>query len=125
MPSGAKYRLSLIPQLDAGDHVVVLELELRGRETEPDNSNFLDTGKLHGYQPYFFAASDFARGIQKSVYGQSRVIELHRLGMKMRITVGRVSVKPIEHRSSDSLQYEFRDLVIQVTTESVAGRGPK
>jgi hypothetical protein len=34
---------------------------------------------LHGYQPYSFAASDFARGAQNSIYGDLRVIDLREL----------------------------------------------
>src|ERR1035441_3396478 len=79
-PRGATYRLSLIPDFDIGKHVVVLELVLQRRGRKRDDSNLLHpTGKLHGYQPYSFAASDFARGAQNSIYGDLRVIDLREL----------------------------------------------
>jgi hypothetical protein len=122
-PSGAKYQLSLIPQFDVENHVVVLELVLRQAEEKVGDSNLLDvTGRLHGYQPYFFAASDFAQGAQRSIYGRSRVIDLPRLGMKMTITVTNVNVKPIESRSSGPLHFQFDDCVLQISTQ---GRVPR
>ena len=121
-PRGATYRLSLIPDFDIGKHVVVLELVLQRRGRKRDDSNLLDpTGKLHGYQPYSFAASDFARGAQNSIYGDLRVIDLHQLGMELRVKVTGVNVEPTPTNSSKAPGYQFDDLTLQITTQSVAG----
>lgn len=125
-PSGTPYRLSLIPQLDVEHHVVVLELVLQEGERKADDLNLLDvTGTLHGYQPYFFAASDFAEGARNSIYGESRVIDLSRLGMAIHITVVKVNVTPTGASSSKSLRYQFDDLILRVATESLGGGASK
>jgi len=85
---------------------------------KPDDSNLLDwTGKLHGYQPYVFAASDFAGGAQKSVYGESRKIDLPKLGMQVRVKVLDVHVEPTPEDSAQALSYQFGDLSLEITTE--------
>ena len=119
-PSGVTYRLSLIPEFDVRKDVVVLELVLRKLGETGDGSNLLDvTGKLHGYQPYFFAASDFAGGAQKSIYGNLRVIDLPRLGMEMRIKVAGVNVVPTSSSSSQGVGYKFDDLTLEIATQSL------
>jgi hypothetical protein len=120
-PSGKAYRLSLVPDHDIRNHVVVLELVLQKRAGRND-ANLLDwTGKLHGYQPYSFAASDFARGAQDSIYGEERVIELRKLGMRMRVKVVAVKVEPTTKNPSESLPYQFDELTLHITTQSLAG----
>lgn len=120
-PSGTRYRLSLVPELDLGQHVVVLDLVLQKPGRETDDSNLLDvTGRLHGYQPYVFAASDFVRGAQKSVYGESRVINLRKLGMEMHVKIAQVHVEPTPTGSSQGLRYQFNDLSLKITTQNLA-----
>ena len=117
-PRGVTYRLSLVPELDMGKHVVVLDLILQKPDEKDDDSNLLDsTGKLHGYQPYFFAASDFAGGVQKSAYGELRVIDLRKLGMQMRVKVADVHVEPTPAGPSQQPGYQFDNLTLEVTTQ--------
>ena len=124
-PRGVTYRLSLVPEFDVGKHVVVLDLVLQRADQKDDDSNLLDsTGKLHGYQPYFFAASDFAGGVQKSAYGELRVIDLRKLGMEMRIKVADVHVEPMPAGPSQRLGYQFDNLTLEVTTQSLTEEGP-
>jgi len=119
--TGAMYRLLLIPDLDVEKHVVVLNLVLQKEGRKTDDSNLLDsTGKLHGYQPYFFAASDFAHGAKNSIYGDTRVIDLPRLGMEVHIKVVDVNVEPLAQISSDAAGYQFNDLTLLVTTQKLA-----
>ncbi len=119
-PNGATYRLSLVPELDVGKHVVVLYLVLQKASRKKDDSNLLDsTGKLHGYQPYFFAASDFTRGAQKSAYGELRVIDLHQLGMEIRVKVAGVNVEPTLTSSSQGPGYQFSNLTLEIATQSL------
>jgi hypothetical protein len=118
---GTAYRLSLIPELDLGRHVVVLDLVLQRSGRRRDDSNLLDsTGKLHGYQMYNFAASDFARGAKNSAYGDLRVFDLHQLRIEMRVKVADVNVEPTSPNSSGSSGYQFNDLKLQITTQSLA-----
>jgi hypothetical protein len=126
-PRGVTYRLSLVPEPDVKKHVVVLDLVLQKPGQTEDDPNLLDsTGNLHGYQPHIFAASDFAGGAQKSAYGESRVIDLPKLGMQMRVKVSDVHVEPTSAGSSQGLGYQFDDLTLEMTTQSVAeGRSNK
>ena len=119
-PSGAVYRIFLTPELDVGKHVAVLDLVLQRLGREKDETNLMDpTGKLHGYQPYIFAASDFSQGTQKSVFGELRTIPLDRLKMECIVKVKGVSVSPTSG-------YEFDNLALEITTKtSVKARSKK
>lgn len=120
-PHGITYQLSLVPDSDGYGNVIVLDLFLQKPGVKPDHSNFLDwTGKLHGYQPYVFAASDFAGGAQKSMYGESRKIDLPKLGMQMRVKVLDVHVEPTPEASAQVPNYQFDDLSLEITTQGFA-----
>lgn len=106
------YVLSLEPDFDVAHHVVTLELVLRRAADQSNAPNLLDpTGGRHGLQAYDFAASDFARGVQKSEFGQNRTVRLQDLGLVMQITVSNVTVSPI---SNSGYQIEGLDLRIKV-----------
>jgi hypothetical protein len=118
---GITYRLSLIPDIDVGKHVVVLDLALQRPGEGADGTNLLDsTGKLHGYQPYVFAASDFAGGAQRSAYGDSREIVLQKLGVALHIKVADVHVETTPTGSFQTLGYQFDDLILEITTQKLA-----
>ena len=120
-PRGVTYRLSLVPELDVRKHVVVLDLFLQKPGQTEDDPNLLDsTGKLHGYQPYVFPASDFAGGAHKSAYGESRVLNLQKLGMALQIKVADVHVETTPAGSSQGLGYQFDDLTLEITTQKLA-----
>jgi hypothetical protein len=120
-PQGVAYRLSLIPDSDVEKRVVVLELVLhRLSEKATFYGNLLDpTGMLHGYQPYTFAASDYVKGAQKSIYGATRVMKLQKLGMEMHVTVTRVRVFPAPGDLARTPEYKFGDLTLEITTRSL------
>jgi hypothetical protein len=113
---GTTYRLCLVPDVDTRRHVVVLDLRLQKAGAVPDDVNLFEpTGKLHGYQPHFFAASDFADGARKSLYGATRVIPLRDLGMTVEIKVVEVHVE----RISDPIAgytVEFEALKLAINT---------
>jgi hypothetical protein len=81
------------------------------------------TGHWHGYQKFFFAASDFAHGPDKSIYGNPRTIDLPRLGMAVVVTVVRVVVTPAPTRF-DRSGYRFTAFTVRVDarTASVGAR---
>ncbi len=120
-PRGVTYRLSLIPDSDVGQRVVVVELVLhRPSEQATFYGNLLDpTGMLHGYQPYTFGAFDYVNGAKKSGYGATRVMKLKKLGMEMRVTVTRVNVVPIAGDSARTPEYKFQGLTLEITTRSL------
>lgn len=122
LPRGVTYQLSLVPDLDVKKHVVVLDLVLQKPGQTEDEPNLLDsTGSLHGYQTYVFAASDFAGGAQKSVYGESRVIDVPKLGMQIHVKVAEVHVEPTSGGSGQgSGDYQFDVLTLTITTQSLA-----
>jgi hypothetical protein len=120
-PRGAVYRVSLIPEFDVGNHAVVLDLVLQEIGKRKKGLNLLDSrGKLHGYQPYFFAASDFTHGAQNSEYGILRVIDLQKLGIELLVTVFDVHVESTTATSLGAPRYRFGDLTLQIRTESRA-----
>ena len=104
-----------------GKRVVALHLILQRPDERDDDSNLLDsTGKLRGYQPYYFAASDFAGGVQKSAYGELRVIDLRKLGLQMRVKVADVHVEPTPANPSQRFGYQFDNLTLEVTTQGLS-----
>ena len=120
-PRGDTYRLSLVADFDVRRHVVTLDLVLQRPGKNVHDSNLLDsTGNLHGYQPYVFAASDFAGGAQKSAYGESRVIDLRKLGMEMHVRVAEVHVEPTSEDSAQGLGYQFHDLTLEIAARSLS-----
>jgi hypothetical protein len=120
-PTGTTYRISLVPDFDVARHVVVLELVLR--RPGGGNGNLFDpTGRLHGYQQYDFAASDFIHGPDQSIYGDTRTINLPQLRMAIQVRVEVVKVEPTSQQSVESMPYEFDTLVLQVRTEGPVGK---
>ena len=106
----AAYILSLEPELDHGHHPITVELTLRRVDDRTDDSNLLDpTAKLHGLQPYDFAADDLAEGPQKSAFGRVRKVSLKNLGLVIRITVLKAIVSPISggHHQFDGLELQI------------------
>ena len=119
-PSGVTYRLLLVPDFDVRKHVVVLDLVLKKPE-QANNTNLLDpTGKLHGYQPYVFPASDFVVGARKSTYGESRVIKLQKLGMEIHVKIVDVHVQPTPGGPRWRLGYQFDDLTLKIKAQRLA-----
>jgi hypothetical protein len=123
-PRGITYRLSLVPERDVRQQVVVLDLVLQKQFGNGKDTNLLDTtGKLHGYQPYVLAASDFANGAQESRYGEVRMIDLAKIGIKINVKVAEVHVKRTSAASPQALNYEFDDLTLEIATgPSIEGR---
>jgi len=120
-PDGTKYTLRLIPENDVGHHVVVLDVSLSRSNGKESKSNLLEPqGRWHGYQPYIFAASDFAQGGNGSQGQNSRTIDLPALGMQIEIAVTEVKVDPTPPSSSSKeLPYQFTDLALEITTKSL------
>lgn len=124
-PSGQTYRLSLMPERDVKNRIVVLELVLQPATRKKDHSNLLyPPGNWHGYQPFFFSASDFARGAQNSGYGRTRTIPISKLEMQLRVQVDGVKVELTGEKSSEGSLYEFHELTLQVTTQPLTNERP-
>jgi len=122
---GKAYRFRLNPELDVDGHLVVFELLMEGAESSSRGENLLDpTGKLHGYQKWYFAAADFSHGAGKSIYGTTRTIALPNRGLTVQINVARVAVKPTPATSLMNASYRFTQLTVRVQARpaSVAAR---
>src|ERR1700737_3236708 len=105
------YRFRLDPQSDVHGHLVVFELLLEGASHSWRPDNLLDpTGMVRGYQKWTFAASDFARGPGKSIYGTLRTIDLPKRRLTVQIDVVRVAVKPIPATPEKPANYRFAEL---------------
>jgi hypothetical protein len=95
------YRLSVEPDFDADNNVMNLNLVLRRPSDTVDSPNRFDpTGRAHGYQKWIFGVSDFARGAQKSLYGERRTIILRKVGLEADIDVLKAVVIPDDNSMS-------------------------
>jgi hypothetical protein len=113
------YDLSLEPDFDVGHHVVVLNLVLRGPADSSDSPNRFDpTSKAHGYQKYVFAASDFSNGIQKSMYGKKRTIELDSSGVEVQIDVQAATVSAVPATRGGEHQFVRLTLRVEVNNHA-------
>ena len=124
-PHGQAYRFRLNPQNDIKGNPIVFELLMEGTSRAQRGRNLLDpTGRLHGYQKWYFAASDFAHGPAKSIYGNSRTIDLPNIGQAVEVKVVRVAVEAIPATSSMPANYRFTYLTLQILDRalSVGGR---
>jgi hypothetical protein len=122
---GVIYRLSLVPDSDNGKHVVVMDLVLARSDKKASvyDSNLLEPkGMWHGYEPFIFAAHDYVRGAQKSIYGATRVMRLQDLGTEMRVKVFAVHVVPVPGSSfpDGGPDYQFQDLRLVISTRALS-----
>ena len=122
---GVIYRLSLVPDSDIGKHVMVMDLVLARSNKKVSayyGNLFEPKGMWHGYEPFIFAAHDYVRGAQKSIYGATRVMRLQDLGTEMRVKVVAVHVVPIPGSSfpDGGPDYEFQDLRLAISTRALS-----
>ena len=114
-PHGYAYRFRLDPERDVEGNVIVVELVMQGASGSSHKSNLLDaTGRRHGMQKWFFAASDLAHGAQRSVYGDARTIDLRKLGITVEAKVVGVRVKPTPATRGMPAGYRFTDFTLEV-----------
>jgi hypothetical protein len=112
---GESYRFGLVPDWDTEGHLIVFELVLERASHSGQPENLLDpTGMIHGYQKWTFGATDFAHGPGKSGYGTTRIVDLPKRGLSVRIDVLRVAVKPTPATSSVPARYRFTQLTVRV-----------
>jgi hypothetical protein len=89
---GSRLFVTLFPEKDTAGRIVVIDLLIKSHDN-PQSRNLLEPpGNWHGYQPFFFAASDFRQGAERSTYGRSRIVHLPRVGADALITVTDVAV---------------------------------
>lgn len=133
-PSGTPlYEASLEPDYDVAHHTVVLTLVLHKSGDDEDAPNLFDpTGRVHGAQKYTFAASDFSRGVEKSIYGKQRTLTIVPLGLEVRVDVETANVNSLM-ASAGNEGFEFKQLVLQVdirndclfSLDKVSGQVPR
>lgn len=117
LPGGPVYRVWLEPQYDADNHLTNFELILRRPGDDPEAvRNRLDrSGNWHGYQVYYFAANDFAEGIEKSQFGKVRVVDIEDTGEEVTIEVRFVMVEPVP--GAKPADYVFKFLILHVSLD--------
>jgi hypothetical protein len=110
---GKAYRFRLYPERSAyTDALSNFTLAMEAADSPGRGNNLFEpTGNWHGYQKFFFAASDFEHGAARSSYGNPRTIELPRLGVAVQITIVRVAVGPA---SATAAVPEFKDLTLKI-----------
>jgi hypothetical protein len=118
---GKTYRFRLNQERDVGGNLVVFELVMEGRSRSPRGPNLLDpTGTIHGYQKWDFAASDFAHGPKKSLYGSTRTIDLPKLGLAVRIEVVRSAVEPAPTTPPEPATFRFTGLTLRILADAAS-----
>jgi hypothetical protein len=71
----------------------------------------------HGYQPFFFLASDLAENPENRIDPTTRrEFNLPKLKIRLVTEIERVDVEPISPSASSSHKYQFNDLVLRITT---------
>jgi hypothetical protein len=99
------YEVSLVPEVDTDQHVVVLDLVLgrRGEKADTSRNLFYPPGtNWHGLQPWIFGASDFRRGIAKSINGASRYVHVEYRGIVVQIDVLKADILPVRGKDFSS-----------------------
>jgi len=119
-PNRQRYILLLKPDLDINRHVVEVDLILH-RSSKRTGRNLLEPlGAWHGYQPFKFAALDFARANMNAFLSNSvRSIDIPKAGMRLQIKVADVGVRRTSPRASTGLPYEFTSLKLAIATQSL------
>jgi hypothetical protein len=120
-PRGVTYELSLVADPNIDGRVEDLELVLRQpRVAMTGYPNLLAPRSMwHGYQPFFFAGSDYAHGVRRSIYGETRTIDVPRLGMRFLITVPSVHVAPVPNHEPGDPGYRFVEMTLRVVVQSL------
>jgi hypothetical protein len=113
------YRLSLDPDPDTANNVVVIEITLiRCNDRDPD-SNLLDPSNFFGSQPWTLAASDFVHGPAKSADGEVRTFRLQDLKILLRVRIVKAVVSPTNRVPGAPLPYMFKSLEITFNAQAL------
>lgn len=115
--SGVRYRLWLKPERDVNDKVIVLELVMQKATSRKSSPNLLNPHGRHGYQPFDFAASDFANGAKLSSYGENRSMDLPNLHMKLQIRVNDAHSELVHPPTGAVFKHEMDSLALAITVE--------
>jgi len=106
------YVLSLDSDFSVGNNLAAVTLVLHRFADKPGADNLLDPpGIWHGIQPCDFVANDLAHGIQKSVFGEKRIIPREDLGLMVRISAASATISPT---SNGDYQLDAFTLQIEV-----------
>jgi hypothetical protein len=110
---GEAYHLRLEPYMERGGMELVLE---RATRQSGPGGNLLDPNGYHGLQRWHFLASEYAHGLGRSVFGDTRTIVLPRRGLSVKATVVRAAVAP---KAATSSAYRFTDLALHVVVRTL------
>jgi hypothetical protein len=114
------YNLAIDPEFDVDNHLVGLSLMLHRSGDKADAPNLLyENSNWHGYQPFIFAASDFAFGADKSIYGKQRTVRLKTLGLEIQIKVLKAAVSSIPKSTTAGDGNQFDELQLQIHVRSL------
>ncbi len=108
------YVLSLDQDFSVGNHLAVVTLVLHRFGDKPGAQNLLDPpGIWHGIQPCDFVANDLAHGIQKSIFGEKRIITRKDLGLVVRIAASTATVSPTSNGD-----YQLDAITLQIEVDN-------
>jgi len=108
------YVLSLDPDYSVGNHLAMVTLVLHRFPDKPGAQNLLEPpGIWHGIQPCDFVANDLAHGIQKSVFGEKRIIPRKDLGLVVMISASNATVSPTSNGD-----YQLDTITLQIEVDN-------
>jgi len=120
-PHGELYRFRLNPERNIDGDLTNMELVMEDATRTARTRNLLyPQGNWHGYQAFFFAASDFVHGPRRSIFGRSRIVQRSSLGISVEITVEQVAVEPTRATRSTppASKFTFKSLVLEITVRT-------
>ena len=100
------YIVRLTGEKDVSGNDVVVDLSLSAASNASKTNLLEPKGHWHGYQPFFFAASDFAKGIDKSIFGRIRSIPIWGTKLSLSVDVQGLEVVALPAKPKD-YRFEF------------------
>jgi hypothetical protein len=115
----AAYVLGLEPVLDAGGHVVTVNLVMRRAGARGDAPDLIEEN-ANGLQPPHFTANDLAQRVQRSAFGEPATMGLMKLGLLLRVTVTGAAVIP----NPTTGGYQINTLNLHIEVDNLHSTAP-
>jgi hypothetical protein len=107
--------LTFREEKDRDGHVIALYMLMRERGGDSERNLLETVGNLHGYQPFDFAASDFAGGVRAATYEAIRNISVPKYRLLITSKIVDVSTRHVSSSYSPAGSYEFVNISMRVT----------
>ena len=114
------YALTFYFERDTKSNLVGIDLVLHRPRASDAARNLLEPPyRWHGLQEYMFLASEFAEGADSGPYGASREIRVRNRKLDVKFTVTKAEAVPVKDPVLPTLNYAFKEFVIDVTVDNL------